>query len=278
MSRRPAVAGLAAAALALAALWWLRSSPDANGGPPQVAEPAPTPPAPAERLVPRVLAAYPHDPGAFTQGLLWHDGALWESTGQYGRSEVRRVEVASGRVLRRAALPRELFGEGLARVGERLVQLTWREGRALVWDLAGLEVVAEHRYAGEGWGLCFDGRRLVMSDGTAELTFRDPESFAESGRVTALLEGRPVSNLNELECAGGEVWANVWSSEALVRIDPENGRVTAVVDASGLLAPAERAGVDVLNGVAWRPDTRSFYLTGKYWPKLFEVIFVPAGS
>lgn len=219
----------------------------------------------------RVHAVHPHDPSAFTQGLLWHDGRLYESLGGYGRSRVREVEVASGAVLREARLPAGEFGEGLALAGDRLIQLTWREGVARFWRLADLAPLGVASYAGEGWGLAFDGRDLVQSDGSATLVFRAPDDMRLLRRVRVTRAGRPEPYLNELEWAEGALYANVWQSDEIVRIDPATGAVTAVFDASGLLAPAERDGLDVLNGIAWNPTTRRFYLTGKLWPKLFEV-------
>jgi glutaminyl-peptide cyclotransferase len=222
-------------------------------------------------LVPRVMAEWPHDPRAFTQGLVFDRGQLLESTGQYGVSELRRVELESGRVLARVPLDASLFGEGLALVGDRLIQLTWQEGRAFVYQAASLERIAEWRYQGEGWGLTFDGQRLVMSDGSDILTFRDPRTFAHLGRLRVTLDGAPLPALNELEWAAGAIWANVWQTDRIVRIEPESGQVTAVVDASGLLRADERAGADVLNGIAYDAGRRVFYLTGKLWPRVFEV-------
>jgi glutaminyl-peptide cyclotransferase len=236
---------------------------------------------PLRRLRVRVLARYPHDTEAFTQGLLLHGGELYESTGQYGRSSLRRVEVETGRVLAERPLPAEWFGEGLARVpgegagGDRLIQLTWQEGVAPVWRLDGLERLGEHHYTGEGWGLCHDptvpGGRLVMSDGSARLTFRDPETFAETGAVAVTLEGRPVGLINELECVDGRVLANVLFSDNLLEIDPATGRVTALIQAAGLLTPAEARAADVLNGIAHDPADGTLLLTGKLWPWLFRV-------
>jgi len=221
-----------------------------------------------------IVAEYPHDPEAFTQGLLFADGRLYESTGNYGSSELREVEIETGRVLRRVALPGELFGEGLAKTGDRLIQLTWREQRALVWDLATLQRTGEHAYRGEGWGLTGDGERLFQSDGSHRLRLRDPESFAEIG-VLAVHDGeRPVSALNELEWAGGRIYANRWMVDEIAVIDPETGQLVARIDASGLLTPAEGMRADVLNGIAWDPDRELFYLTGKYWPKLFAVRWI----
>ena len=233
-------------------------------------------------LVVEVLAVYPHDPAAYTQGLLWDGSTLLESTGLYGESSLRRVALSSGEVLRQVPLARTLFGEGLALLpavaggpAARLLQLTWREGTALSYDAATFAPGASYGYTGEGWGLCFDGRRLVMSDGGADLTFRDPADFVALGRVAVTLRGRPVAGLNELECVGGAVWANVYTTSMIVRIDPESGRITATVDASGLLTPEEARGAEVLNGIAHNPATDTFYLTGKRWPKLFEVRFSP---
>lgn len=223
----------------------------------------------------RVLRSLPHDRTSYTQGLEWHGGALLESTGRYGRSVLRRVDPTTGRVEREQRLSGELFGEGLARVGERLVQLTWKEGRALLWSVAGLEPLGELRYEGEGWGLCFDGVDLVQSDGSARLTFRDAASFAPLRTVAVTLAGQPLEHLNELECAEGWIWANVYGSDRIVRVDPASGEVGAVVDAGGLLTAEESVGTDVLNGIAYRPDTETFYLTGKLWPKVFVVVFEP---
>jgi glutaminyl-peptide cyclotransferase len=238
---------------------------------------APAPEA-VEELAVEVLASVPHDPQAFTQGLVWSGGALYESTGRYGESSLRRVDPATGAALARVDLPPDLFGEGLALVpgpGQgRLVQLTWLEGVARVWDAATLEPAGSFRYQGEGWGLCFDGERLVMSDGSDALTLRDPVTFEVTGTLAVTLRGRPLERLNELECAEGWVWANVLGADSIVRIDPASGRVTAFADASGLLTPAEAAAADVLNGIAYDPERRVYHLTGKLWPRRFVVRFV----
>jgi len=228
---------------------------------------------PAFRL--KVVRVYPHDPRAFTQGLLYLDGRLYESTGLFGRSSLRRVDLASGRVEAEVKLPVELFGEGLARVGQRLFQLTWKNGKALVWDVATLKKEAELGYEGEGWGLCFDGRRLVMSDGSATLALRNPSSFAKEGEIEVRLSGRPLRALNELECTESIIYANVWQQDHIARIDPTTGVVTAWIDASGLLAPHEAAGADVMNGIALLPNTGHLLVTGKLWPHLYEVDVVP---
>lgn len=236
--------------------------------------------APAATTVPealrvRVVRSYPHARDAFTQGLVYDGGRLFESTGLSGRSSLREVELETGRIVRRNDLPAPLFAEGLAQVDDRLWQLTWHDGKALVWNVDDFERIGTHGYRGEGWGLCFDGEHLVMSDGTAHLAFRDPETFELERRVRVTKVGRPVKNLNELECVDGQVWANIWRSEEIVRIDPATGGVTATVDASGLLAPEEAQGVDVLNGIAYVPERERFLLTGKLWPRIFEVEMVP---
>lgn len=234
---------------------------------------APPASSPVEKLLVHVLAEWPHDPAAFTQGLVFADGGLWESVGRYGRSELRRVELESGRVLRGVKTADGVFAEGLALVPGRLVQLSWREQRAMFYDPASLERSGEAAYEGEGWGLAYDGSKLWMSDGSASLQVRDPRSFALERRLGVTKAGQPQGFLNELEWAEGALWANVWQSDAIVRIDPASGRVSAEVDASGLLSAAERARTDVLNGIAWNPERRVFYITGKLWPKLFEVEF-----
>jgi glutaminyl-peptide cyclotransferase len=240
--------------------------------PPQAPAKSATPAA-IERLTVRVLATWPHDTTAYTQGLVWHQGELWESTGGYGRSDVRRVELESGRVVRALPLAESAFGEGLALVDDTLWQLTWKEQIAYRWRLGTLETLGEAAYDGEGWGLAYDGRQLWMSDGSASLQRRDPRSFALLGRVAVQRGGQPQGFLNELEWAQDALWANVWQSDEILRIDAASGAVTAVVDASGLLTAAERQGTDVLNGIAYDPARRVFYVTGKWWPKLFEVEF-----
>ena len=221
-----------------------------------------------------VLRELHHDTSAYTQGLLWWDGSLYESTGRYGESRLRRLDPATGAVEQQVAVPPAFFGEGLARAGDRLIMLTWMAERALVYDLSSFDAVRTFRYRGEGWGLCHDGDRLVMSNGSDTLTFRDPESFEPVGAVRVTLRGRPRDQLNELECVDGAVYANVWQEEFIVRIDPASGRVTHQIDASGLLTRDEARGVDVLNGIAYQPDDGTFYITGKWWPKMFEVRFV----
>lgn len=230
-----------------------------------------------ERLKIKVVSTRPHDPSAYTQGLLLHEGSLYESAGLYGVSSLRQVDPATGEVRRRVNLPARYFAEGLARVGDRLVQLTWQEGVAFVYRLPDFEKVGELPYQGEGWGLCHDGARLIMSDGSDRLFFRDPETFAPMGEVRVRLDGAPLGQLNELECVDGAVYANVYQTEIIVRIDPASGDVTAVIDASGLLGPSDyQAGAEVLNGIAYDPAKKTFLITGKNWPTLFEVELVPS--
>lgn len=233
-----------------------------------------------QRLAVRVLEVRPHDPTAFTQGFELAGGVLYEGTGIVGASAVLATDPQTGTVRRRVELPAPLFGEGITVVGPRIWQLTWMDGLAIERDRASLAELRRVPYAGQGWGLCHDGTRLVMSDGSDQLTFRDPGTFAVTGQVRVRLPGQPVGQLNELECAAGLVWANVWQTDRILRIDPATGLVTGVVDASGLLeahtSAAERAGVDVLNGIAAAPGDNRFLITGKLWPRTFLVQFVPA--
>lgn len=226
-----------------------------------------------------VLATYPHDPHAYTQGLLWADGHLLESTGRRGHSTLRRVNPANGAVLQQTRLADRYFAEGLARVGDRLIQLTWKAGTGFVRDADSFEQQANFEYPGQGWGLARDGDRLIMSDGTAELRFLDPETLDETGRVAVTLDGKPVNRLNELEMVDDELWANLYPSDWIARIDPDAGRVVGVIDASGLRRrlPAG-ANVDALNGIAWDAHDNRIFVTGKLWPRLFEVRPVRDGS
>lgn len=227
----------------------------------------------APTVRPEIVATYPHDAQAFTQGLLVHGGKLYESTGLLGRSSLRRVVTATGAVEKRIDLASNVFAEGLALVGDRFFQLTWQNHVAFTYDL---DFAQNGRidYDGEGWGLCYDGQRLVMSDGSSRLFFRNPQTFAVTGDVQVRNENGPIANLNELECVGSLVYANVWQTDTILRIDPASGDVLHTVDASGLLSQEDVArGVDVLNGIAFDPATSHFFITGKLWPKLFEVRF-----
>ncbi len=238
-------------------------------------------PPPAPIWTPIVINTFPHDAAAFTQGLLWADGALYESTGLWGQSSLRRVELETGVPTKLLPLADDYFAEGLERVGDRLIQLTWQAGRAFVYDFASFELLDTLDYAGEGWGLCYDGRYLFMSDGSPYLSIRDAESFALIFRGAVTLNGEllPPQLLNELECVGEHIYANAWNTDYIFVIDKLNGAVTALIDASGLLSEAERAALSpgsVLNGIAWNPESETFYITGKNWHKLFEVVFAPS--
>lgn len=234
-----------------------------------------------QRLVPQVIEQHPHDPTSFTQGLLVDDGTLIESAGRYGESSIRVADIDSGTVLRRVDVPDEAFAEGVTLAPDgRLVQLTWKEGRAFVRDPATLEVVDEYRYDGEGWGITTLGDgSFVTSDGSDRLTVRDPSTFEPTRTVTVRRNGGPVDQLNELEWDGAHLWANRWQTDEIVRIDPVCSRVDAVVDAGALEAAAQQAAgdqpIDVLNGIAHVPGTDRFLVTGKYWPVLADVRFVP---
>lgn len=271
---------IAVLALALLKVWshFHPAPPPDRETPSEVAAAAESAPDAPERLVVKVLSTRPHDPQAFTQGLLFHGGSLYESTGMYGQSSLREVDPRTGEVKRKIDVPKEYFAEGLALVDDHLIQLTWKEEKALVYNLAEFKQEWEFRYDGEGWGLCSDGVRIVMSDGSDRLTFRDAKTFAVLNILSVTLAGKPAKELNELECVDGMIYANVWQTDDILRIDPRDGRVTAVVDASGLLTREERAKTDVLNGIAWDPETKTFLITGKLWPKMFQVEFVPAAK
>jgi glutamine cyclotransferase len=223
----------------------------------------------------KVVKTYPHDAMAFTQGLFFQDGFLYEGTGLQGRSSIRKLDLETGRVLQEVALPPEVFGEGITPWGDRLIGLTWRDQTAFVLDLKSFKLWRKFNYPGEGWGLTHNERELVMSDGTAELRFLDPVSFKELRRVRVTADGQPVTQLNELEWVEGEVWANIWQTDRIARIDPKTGRVTAWIDLSGLLPDNERLNADaVLNGIAYDPKSKRLFVTGKLWPKLFEIRLV----
>ena len=224
---------------------------------------------------PEVLEELPHDPAAFTQGLELSDGTLYEGTGREGESEIRALDPVTGAVRAASPLPASYFGEGIAVVDDRIWQLTWQDGVAIEWDRATLQPRREVPVDGEGWGLCQDGARLVRSDGTDRLHFHDPGDLAETGSVAVTLDGAPVHELNELECVGGRVWANVWQTDRIVRIDPATGVVDLVVDAAGLLDP-RYAGADVLNGIA-HVSGDEYLLTGKLWPATYRVRLTAPG-
>jgi glutaminyl-peptide cyclotransferase len=218
----------------------------------------------------KVVNSYPHDPGAFTQGLFFHDGFLFEGTGLRGRSSIRKVEIETGRVVQAVELPPEVFGEGITQWGDRLIGITWQEQTAYVLDLKTFKLWRKFNYPGEGWGITHNGRELIMSDGTAELRFLDPLTFKELRRVKVTAGGKPVDQLNELEWVEGEVLANVWQTDRIARINPKTGQVTGWIDLTGLL-PQRSGSDDVLNGIAYDAKAKRLFVTGKLWPWLFEI-------
>ena len=219
-----------------------------------------------------VVRTYPHDRHAFTQGLIWRDGVLFESTGR-SPSTLRKVRLEDGAVLQTRVLDPAIFGEGLTELNGRLLSLTWTDGKGYIWNPADLSPLGEFAYDGEGWGLTTDGTRLILSDGAPHLRFLDGQTLTQTGEVAVTLNGRRVGQLNELEWIDGEVWANIWQTDFIVRIDPATGVIKGVIDLTGLLP--DRTGMDprddVLNGIAWDAEGRRLFVTGKNWPSLFEI-------
>jgi glutamine cyclotransferase len=272
------------------------SLPEANPSPvPPTANPSPIPPTATSRIPTsppdlataepapvygyRIIHAYPHDPDAFTQGLVVEDGVFYEGTGLWGRSTLRRVDLETGAVLQNYELPAEYFGEGITVLGNKIFQLTWQSHIGFVYDKKTFEQLEQFFYPTQGWGLTHDGERLIMSDGTPLLHFLDPSSLEEIGQVVVRDRGGPVFDLNELEYIHGEVWANVWQTDRIARIDPDSGQVLGWIDLSGLLSPEDLTQpVDVLNGIAYDPETDRLFVTGKLWPRLFEIELVPPGE
>ena len=222
-----------------------------------------------------VVETYPHDPEAYTQGLQYVDGELYEGTGLLGRSSLRRVDLATGEVLQQIELADQYFGEGIVVIDDRIYQLTWQSHVAFLYDRESFELIDEFSYPTEGWGLTYDGEALIMSDGSSTLYHRDPETFEEVAQVVVRDGNAPVNFLNELEYIDGEVWANIWQTDEIVIIDPVSGQVAARVDFSGLLPPDVKAEADVLNGIAYDAENDRIFVTGKFWPTLFEVELVP---
>jgi glutaminyl-peptide cyclotransferase len=226
----------------------------------------------------QVVHVLPHDPGAFTQGLVFLDDALLESTGLYGQSTLRKVDLKTGKVLQQVKVPAEYFAEGLVVLSGKAFQLTWQNRKGFVYDLASLRLEKEFAYEGEGWGLTTDGRWLVLSDGTDQIRFLDPVTFEVKRTIRVTFQGRPVDRLNELEYIKGEIFANIWRTDQVVRIDPATGRVVGVIDFADLLGAQDRsATTDVLNGIAYDAVNDRLFVTGKMWPKLFEVRLKPRG-
>jgi glutaminyl-peptide cyclotransferase len=233
-------------------------------------------PAPVARYTYEIIRTFPHDRAAFTQGLVFRNGGFVESTGLNGRSTLREVDLETGRVSKQVAVPAEFFAEGLAVLGAQAFQLTWRSGQGFVYDVDTFRLERKFTYTGEGWGLTTDGRVLIMSDGTNRLRFFDPATLRETRSVAIFAEGKPVDQLNELEWINGEIFANVWQTDTIVRIDPATGQVRGTIDFSGLLDAADRRpDTDVLNGIAYDAASDRLFITGKLWPKVFEVRVIP---
>jgi glutamine cyclotransferase len=237
-------------------------------------------PPPAGLQIAQAVETIPHDTQAFTQGFLIHEGTIYESAGRYGLSTLREVDLATGEVIRSVPVPEQYFAEGLALVDDRLIQITWREGTALVYDLDTFEQVGTFSYSGEGWGLCYDeaGDQLYMSDGSTYLYTRDPETFDVTGQISVTVDGQEVLNINELECVGDTIYANVWQTDAILEIDKATGRTRNVIYGGQLLTDEQRASLEqgsVLNGIAYDAENDAFYLTGKLFPAMWQVEFIP---
>lgn len=239
---------------------------------------------PVERLVPRILATYPHDTMAFTEGLLLVDGLLYESTGhesgnRSSLTSVREVQPETGEILKLTELNEDYFGEGLALIGDQFVQLTWKDGIRVLYDPQTLDIVGKQPYADEGWGMCYDGEHVYTSNGSTEITERDAGTFAVVAKIEVTLQGQPINQINELECVGDAIYANVWYTENILRIDKATGIVNGLIDASGMLTPEQRAQLTysgaTMNGIAYDEASGTFLLTGKLWPWTFRVEFVP---
>lgn len=230
------------------------------------------PPLPTPIYGYRVVHVYPHDPNAFTQGLEYRGGFLYEGTGQNGRSTLRKVELESGKVLQEIHLDAQYFGEGITLLDQRILELTWQSHRGFVYDRGTFQLIRSFYYPGEGWGLTNDGRQIIMSDGTPEIRCWDPSTLQETRRFTVHDRQTPIASLNELEYVRGEILANVWGTDKIVRISPADGAVTGWIDLSGLLTASDlTAGADVLNGIAYDSSRDRLFVTGKLWPKLFEI-------
>jgi len=225
----------------------------------------------------KVVHTYPHDTGAYTEGLFYKDGYLYESTGRNGLSSVRKVELKSGETLQRQTVPPEYFGEGIIDWKDHLIQLTWKGQTGFVYDLKTFKTLSRFAYPGEGWALTRDDKRIYMSDGTPTLRILDPDTLKQIGSINVTADGEPVANLNELEWVNGEIYANIWQTNRIVRIDPGNGHVVGWIDLTGLLDASliRDPNDDVLNGIAWDAATKRLFVTGKHWPTLFEIKLVP---
>jgi glutaminyl-peptide cyclotransferase len=242
-----------------------------------IAQTPPAKPIPPKSETFKVLHTYPHDPKSFTQGLIYLDGHLYESTGLNGRSSLRMVDLSTGQVLQKYDVPAEYFAEGLTDWGSTLIQLTWQSHKAFVYDRFTFNLLRTFTYEGEGWGLTHDRTQLILSDGTSYLRFLDPKTFRETHRIHVTESGKPIDNLNELEYIHGEIYANIWGTNEIVRISPRTGRVLGKIDLTGLIDPRELTDSNaVLNGIAYDAARDRLFVTGKLWPRLFEIGVVQA--
>ena len=268
---------LTAVLLSLFFLQSCSSSDPANGGSKEP-DSSPATGTPGDSGIPRysfsIVDTYPHDSEAFTQGLAYEDGFLYEGTGLKGRSSLRRVDLKTGRVLQRHILDNEIFGEGIALFEERIFQLTFESRIGFIYDKTDFARVGDFSYPTDGWGLTHDGAHLIMSDGTATLYLRDPQSFEEIGRIEVTESGRPLQNLNELEYVQGEVYANVFTTDLIARISPQSGKVAGWIDLRGLLPEEDQRASQVLNGIAYDPANDRLFVTGKLWPWLYQIKLV----
>ena len=220
----------------------------------------------------KVINTYPHDRSAFTEGLVFEDGVLYEGTGLHGHSTLRRVKLETGEILQICELPPQFFGEGVTIYENKLIQLTWKSHIGFVYDKYSFKLLQEFNYPDEGWGITHDGKNLIMSDGTSTLHFLDPETFEEIGQIEVSANNIPVTRINELEYIQGEIYANIWQTERIARIDPLTGQVVGWIDLKGILNPEDDSEtVDVLNGIAYDAKNDRLFVTGKFWPKLFEI-------
>lgn len=246
------------------------ASADSGNNAAQAAEPAPV------NYSYRVVHTYPHDRNAFTQGLFYLNGKFYESTGQVGQSTIRLVNIEDGRVLQSVPIPPGLFGEGIVNFGNEIVSITWQGGNGYRWDLATLRRTGEWHYSGEGWGLTQNGTDIVMSDGTSAIRFLDPVTLNERRRITVTMQGNELTQLNELEWVNGEIYANIWQTPRIARIDPNTGRVTGIIDLTGIANENTTSSDAVLNGIAYDAQGDRLFVTGKLWPHLYEIDLVPA--
>jgi glutamine cyclotransferase len=223
----------------------------------------------------KIKNSWPHDRRAYTQGLIFHEGVLWESTGQYGASSLRKVELKTGKIIKQISVPAAYFAEGMTVFHNKVFQLTWQEHKGFIYDTVTFQKQGEFSYTGEGWGLTHDGEFLIMSDGTDQIRFLDPVTLRTTRTIDVTDKGEPVDQLNELEYIDGEIYANIYQTDRIARIEPKTGKVLAWIDLTGLLASKDRTGAeDVLNGIAYDAAGRRLFVTGKMWPKLFEIEIV----